>query len=274
MPRADFKEKREARIDGMLARADKITAESNRLYEAGHKELSQIPFGQPILVGHHSEKRDRAFRARNVGRIEKSFELSNKASHLRERAAAAESNNSISSDDPEAVVLLKEKLDGLEAKQKLMKDVNAAYRRYSKKPESLDKAKIPEEYKEAIRNHKPEYSWQENRIFERYELSNNNANIKRVKGRIKELEAHESIREDVIEGNGWKVLVDKTDNRVYVDFPGKPSAEVRTYLKRHGFRWTPSVGKWGRLLNGNGLYAGREVAKWLKKSLGERSENG
>ena len=31
---------------------------------AGDKALSVIPFGQPILIGHHSEKRDRNYRRR------------------------------------------------------------------------------------------------------------------------------------------------------------------------------------------------------------------
>ena len=69
-----------------------------------------IPFGQPILVGHHSEKSDRAYRGRITNKFQKSFEESEKAKKLKGRAFAAENNTSISSDNPNAVELLKEKL--------------------------------------------------------------------------------------------------------------------------------------------------------------------
>ena len=69
-----------------------------------------IPLGQPILVGHHSEKRHR----RDLKRIDEYFakakEHHDKAEYFRRRAAAAESNVIIFSDDPDATEKLVDKI--------------------------------------------------------------------------------------------------------------------------------------------------------------------
>ena len=55
--KTDYHERREARIDRLRDRADKHKAEGESKMESGRKMLHAIPFGQPILVGHHSERR-------------------------------------------------------------------------------------------------------------------------------------------------------------------------------------------------------------------------
>ena len=41
-----------------------------------------------------------------------------------------------------------------------------------------------------------------------------------------------------------KIVDNIEENRVQIFFPGKPEQEMRTKLKRHGFRWTPNNGCW------------------------------
>jgi len=50
--------------------AQKHEEKSDEAYDRAHKKLDVIPFGQPILVGHHSEKRHRSD-LRKIGRLEK-----------------------------------------------------------------------------------------------------------------------------------------------------------------------------------------------------------
>ena len=65
---------------------------------------SVIPFGQPILVGHHSETRDRNYRKRIHGQLpEERFDASKKAKRRSAERAASVGKGGISSDDPEAV---------------------------------------------------------------------------------------------------------------------------------------------------------------------------
>jgi len=57
----DFEERREKRIETAQQRALKNETESNFLYKKAKEMASMIPLGQPILVGHHSEKGDRNY---------------------------------------------------------------------------------------------------------------------------------------------------------------------------------------------------------------------
>ena len=47
-----------------IAKAEELNRQSNSLARESSKMSEAIPFGQPILIGHHSETRDRNYRAR------------------------------------------------------------------------------------------------------------------------------------------------------------------------------------------------------------------
>jgi len=85
---------------------------------------SAIPPGQPILVGHHSERRHRRDLNRINGLTRKGFDALEESKRLERRALSAEENNSIFSDDPAAGEKLEAKISRLEARQNLMRDVN------------------------------------------------------------------------------------------------------------------------------------------------------
>lgn len=79
---ADRKERAEARADRLEERAEKKSGEAAAAWEAGRRIADGIPMGQPILVGHHSERRHR----RDIERIHSSTE---KTLNLQEEAKAA-----------------------------------------------------------------------------------------------------------------------------------------------------------------------------------------
>lgn len=64
---------------------------SNQYWEASQEGKDIIPFGQPILVGHHSEKGHRALIERNFNRMGKSVEFSKKAEEYDRKAEYFES---------------------------------------------------------------------------------------------------------------------------------------------------------------------------------------
>jgi hypothetical protein len=90
----------EERAERLTARAAKVGAEAQGRYEAAHERASYIPMGQPILVGHHSEKRHR----RDIERIHsgfgKAFEGFAKQEDLTTRAAASERLQAAKISDP------------------------------------------------------------------------------------------------------------------------------------------------------------------------------
>lgn len=248
----DYEAKRQARIERYRARAARARNASNANLQTVDRIGSMIPFGQPILVGHHSEGRHRRDLARIDNAFRKSYEAAKLAEHYDQKAAAAESNNAISSDDPEAIDKLREKLAGLEELQVRMKAVNAAYRAFKKNPDSLDKSPLSDAVKAKIRSFVPEYSWDKG-PFPAYAMSNNLANVKRVQQRIAQLEAQavrasESPAEPIM-GDGWRIEEDTADNRLLILFDAKPGEELRKRFKQSGFRWSPTRGAWCRQLN-------------------------
>lgn len=90
-------------------------------------------------------------------------------------------------------------------------------------------------------------------------LQNNLANIKRVEGRIKELERRATQPSTEKEVNGVKIVDNVEENRVQVIFPGKPAEEIRTFLKRNGFRWAPSNNAWQGYRNRRSQEAAKEL---------------
>ncbi len=185
--------------------------------------------------------------------MRKSIEESNKAAYYEQRAESAENNDAISVRDPEALVKLKEKLAGMEARQAMMKAVNAAHKKFVKNPASLDSADLPDAVKQQIRDYKPAYSW-EPHPFAPYQMANNNGNMARVRTRIAEiakLDAERAIVEengqpDAIEINGISLSENVEYDNFELNFPGKPSEEIRKRLKSNGWRWVRSAGVWAR----------------------------
>ena len=252
-----YEERKQARIDYYNAQVAKATQRSNALAKESSDMISVIPPGQPILVGHHSESRHRSHLARADNKMRKSFEESDKADYYAHKAEAAESNTAISSDDPEAVTKLEEQLTALEENQSYMKRANAHYRKNGtmKGYDCIadDKANaIDEEIKNG-------HSWCQ-QPYPSYKLQNNNANMRRIRQRIESLKKIRAIPDN----SGWdfdggRVVMNFEYNRIQIFFDSKPDEDVRKELKRWGFKWAPSLGTWQRHLNGNGLYAVKQV---------------
>jgi hypothetical protein len=252
-----YAEKRQARYERLLAAAERAERESESNWNQARRMTDCIPFGQPILVGHYSESRDRNYRARIESKHRKGYELHKRAEQLRGRAASAANNDAIFSDDPEAIEKLGGKVAQLEARQERMKEINAIYRKFIKNPATLDSADIPESTKTTLRNFKP--NWHGGQPFPAYALTNNGANIRRLKERAQVLEVRQAQETTEKEINGIRIVDNCEDNRLQIFFPGKPDDAVRSSLKSHGFRWTPSVGCWQAYRNPNARYYADQI---------------
>lgn len=256
----DYQAKIEARKQRMLALADRMQAASDAAYTKARKMADCIPFGQPILVGHHSERGDRAYRSRIWRTQDRCLELQRKAEYFRQKAEGV-GTGGISSDDPEAVQQLKAKLAKLEQFQLTMKSGNAIIRKHKAQestiPELVAIGLTESNAREAL---KPDFC---GRIgFASYLLTNNNANIRRIKERIAELSAPKPEPKQ-IEGNGYRLETLPEDNRIAFSFDGKPTEEVRSILRGNGFKWSPTRTAWVRMANGSGYAAANYVAAKL-----------
>ena len=164
----------------------------------------------------------------------------------------------ISADDPQAVAKLEAKLAKLEAAQETMKGVNAYYRKHG----TLEGCTLlkPEQIKELQEGMAQSWHLEKNKPFQSFELSNNNAEIRRIRGRIEQLKQHEEKSFVGWEFDGGRVEANKTDNRLQIFFDEKPDDAARAELKANGFKWAPSAGAWQRQLNNNAYYAAGYVS--------------
>lgn len=164
----------------------------------------------------------------------------------------------ISADDPQAVAKLEAKLAKLEAAQETMKGVNAYFRKHG----TLEGCTLlkPEQIKELQEGMAQSWHLEKNKPFQSFELSNNNAEIRRIRGRIEQLKQHEEKSFVGWEFDGGRVEANKTDNRLQIFFDEKPDDAARAELKANGFKWAPSAGAWQRQLNNNAYYAAGYVS--------------
>lgn len=178
------------------------------------------------------------------------------------KKAATVGTGGISSDDPAAIKKLREELEKRVKKQEIMKAANKAIRS-NKTPESQAAALVALGFADARAVQLLSKDFAGRVGFADYELTNNNANIKRINGRIAELERHRQRSDSEQVGAGFTYREDTTENRVMFIFEGKPEAATRDILKAHAFKWSPSRGAWIRQLNDVGIWNGKRVFELL-----------
>jgi hypothetical protein len=254
-PRNEYHERKQARIERYEARAERARATAAGLSGQARQAVEGIPPGQPILVGHHSEKRHRRALDRHDHKMRAMFEAQDKAEYWEKRAAAAAANTAISADDPQALELLRARVEELTQAHEAMKRINRAY----KAGKLADLGYSPEQIAALERRVKTGYSW-EQQPYPGWQLSNSNANLRRLQQRIKALEQRTQLVEIREEVNGVEIVQDVDFRRTRLYFTGVPSEEVWRYLKAHGFRWSRSEGCWQRNLSLHALALARQAA--------------
>lgn len=251
----DYAARVDARRERIEDRAASARSKSQQLYSQAQKMASVIPFGQPILVGHHSERRDRRYREKFCAKFDKSHQLDKTADYYEQKAQTV-GNAGIASDDPEALTKLKAKLAGLEQLQVRMKAANSALRRGDDAalatlgftPAAIEELK------------KPDFCGRTG--FPSFELTNNGAEIRRTKKRIEGLEALHASEAFEHRADDFDAYV--SEGRVRFMFHGgKPSEDARQVMKRNSFKFSRNSGEWVRKATANATAAAPRVCAVL-----------
>ena len=165
-------------------------------------------------------------------------------------APATEPGGPIRSDDSTAVDQLGAKIAAAEAQQTHYKAVNAALRKSARGGAVAQIAamvKAGASAQEAAALLSPDYA---GRIgYASYLLTNNNANIRRMKERQWEITKLQATPPATITGPLGTVAECPTENRVRITFLQKPDDNTRSLLKSNGFRWAPTQGVWSAYYN-------------------------
>lgn len=220
--------------------ADKAQARSVAASNAAHHIASFIPPGQPILVGHHSEKRHRRDLDRIDSNMRKCIDNQDLAEHHTAKAGGIEAalDRSIFSDDDNAVQALEARISEREAEREKMKTVNKLY----KKGDTAGLAALGLDY-EAIKKRLAALgSYFGQAPHMPYELSNLGGRITADRKRLEIIKQRQE-RSAKAEASPTGVTLEQCQSGyVRVTFAEKPARSVLDALKAAGFFW--GSGSW------------------------------
>jgi hypothetical protein len=174
------------------------------------------------------------------------------------------SRGPVASDDPDGIAKLTAQLEDRKRKQEEMKIVNKLVRKQD------SAGLLSRGYSETVIRgfFTPDFCGRVG--FADYEMTNNNASIKRIEARIAELQAREARQDEPdseIVAEGYTYREDKTENRAMFIFSGKPAEAIRSKLKSRGFKWSPTRNAWVRLLNENAVWAAKQLRTEIDKLI-------
>ena len=241
------RERLEAKLEKRREWADKAEARASDRFKKADSYVAGIPMGQPILVGHHSEKRHRKAIERCHANGFKGVEELKLAKHHESKADGLECqlDTCVFSDDPDAIEALTAKIEAAERKQEQYKAINKAV---NAKPKGQP---TPEKLAALVALGLSENAAQEafnpdfcGRIgIPSYTLQNNNANIRRMRLRIAEIERRQATQASAEAAGG--VVIARSNDNVYcsVTFAEKPERSILQALRDADFHW--GGGSWG-----------------------------
>lgn len=226
--------------------------------DEGVSMLKVLPPGQPILVGHHSESKHRNLLERSDNRMRKSIENDEKATYYESKAYSV-GKGGVSSDDPQAIEKIEQKIKNLEETHKRMKAANIILRKNPHDKDGILALGFSEDICSDIM--KPSVFGKYG--FESFQLTGKRAEIKRLQQRLNGLKKRSQGEASEVRIQDYVYRHDPKENRVMFIFDGKPDEKTRSVLKSHSFKWSPRRGAWVRQATGNAFYAAKKVRKEL-----------
>jgi hypothetical protein len=188
-------------------------------------------------------------------RMEKRNDVANKRLNelieFRERALDAirktlcPSLRPIMAGDSDAVSRLQDEITRAEQMQARMKVANQVVRTYRGKDETAGIAKLVEQgftEQQAVKLFEPDFCGRYG--FPDYALTNNSANLRRMKLRLAQISRAKAQKGFEAQGENARLEDCPAENRVRLFYAGKPDVETRDRLKKTGFRWSPTLGCW------------------------------
>ncbi|MCH8178148.1 MAG: hypothetical protein IIC09_08135, partial [Proteobacteria bacterium] len=241
---------------------DRVTEQFERLKEGYAKRLNEYFSSQSRVMSSMITGPANFPLARNQKRMDAADKKLNDAFAWLKKGTNRLNKSVLAPVDATQKVQLAEaqaKLKQREDQQVRMKAINAAHKKFLKDPGSLDKTDLTDEDKDWVRRYEPKYSWEPHPLAP-YQVTNNNAEIRRLKLRVKMLEGKAEKAESAQPGDnsyqfeGGTVELNYEDDRLRILFDEKPDADMRQQLKSHGFRWSPKAGAWQRKITPAAVY--------------------
>jgi len=228
------RERLERKIERRREWADKAAARSNARFAAVSRIADAIPFGQPILVGHHSERRAR----KDVDRIHTGMTAAcadaDKARTHEAKASGLEAQleRAVFSDDDNAIEALEARIKEREADIEHDKAINKAWRKGGRD-------EVARLFGDALADTLAHTMKLCPYLKSPCSTTNTAASIRRDRERIEVIKRDQAKRAEAEEAPGG-VLVEESKacpGYTTVRFAEKPDYSVIKALKAAGYRW-------------------------------------
>ena len=264
--RERYEERKRSKIERYRELKAKHEASAEDRYSAFRAIGDRIPMGQPILVGHHSERGHRADLKRMDGHMRKLGDHLKTAKHYEKKIETLTSSRVIFSDDPDALEKLDAKADRIQAYIDEMKRINKEYRH----TKNLAAIEMSEPMRKAAENNMR--IWQRGGPFPAYCITNARARMKSALKRaaqVSNAESFEPFKVSTASGEIIEVILD--EGRIQVAFPWKPNEATRHKLKTSpiALKWSRYSQAWVRKYTGQGEFYFSELRKVLIGAMPE-----
>lgn len=234
---------RRERLERKLEKRQEWAESRERKADSARRASDAVPLppgGEPIKVGHHSEKRHRAAIEKCHNLMYQSFDHQKMAEHHTEKAdgLAAQLDGSIFSDDADAIEQLEARIAEREAERDRIKAYNASCRKG--KP---DLSLLDDKQRRDILSIAKHCSYQLGKTgqFPSYTLSYLSKNIKSDQKRIAEIRTRNRRQAEADAAGGVKITHNAAGSCqvTFSEYPGRPITQA---LKAAHYHW--SGGSW------------------------------
>lgn len=251
----NYHERKQNRIDYARSKAGQNSRKSSECRKQSFK-IANILQGEPVKYDHHSAGHHLRTLEKMENLMRNSLDAGRKAEYYADKADSIENNKAISSDDPDAIQKLEDKLEKLKMAHELYIHTNKCLKKRDKTAflaHPLGTERIWKILMDPKGNNGKSLAW--------YVLPYNRAEISRVTKRLEELKKVSSGKTTEKTLKGVQVVENVEVNRIQLVFPAKPSYAVRKTLKSKGFHWSDREFAWQRLLNDAGRSATEDFLK-------------
>ncbi len=242
------RERLQRRAERREAWADSARAKADARFDSARHALDGIEPGQPILMGHHSERHHRRALDRHDANMRAGVERQQMAERHEQAASTLRERleTSIYSDDTDAVEALEERIREREAQVERVKALNAAIRKEQRAGLTdgwLDRIGASEQERLAIRRN-VEFDWRHEPTFAPYVLTNLRGRITADRKRLESIRARQKRTAEAEAAGGVTIKHVGTAPTEYavVTFAEKPEREILDALRAAGYHW--SSGSW------------------------------
>lgn len=233
------RERLERKLEKRRQWAENAKKRADERFDTASAAVEGIPMGQPILIGHHSERRHRRALARCDANMRKACEESDKAKHHESNADGLEDllTDTVFSDDPDAIDALQAKIEELEGEAGRANAINKAWRKSKGQPGWADGLDLSNDDRIKLEKTMAICPYLKGPCF----TTNMRANIRRLKGRIGQIQIRNQ-RQAEAEAAGGLSIRHVERGYTLVRFAEKPERAILNDLKAAGYSW--SNGQW------------------------------